>query len=184
MKNIILFFALLVFIGCHSSSELKKDFQCSGVSQYTGLSDIEDIRNLFIVSLPKNWKINLYFDDTQTSIYAADTTLNLTKATLFDVSLIHSPIAIDASFKQKISNDNSHMKLQEIRVKDFNLNQNTSYYSLAKGKKGKYPYHILNVFTKVNSDNFLHIKTEIYGDSLVDERICKAVNLIDKVRLK
>ncbi|WP_435262278.1 hypothetical protein [Tenacibaculum sp. nBUS_03] len=183
MKKLNVLFLVTFFISCNSS-ELKKDFNCSSNSAYSDLKKFEDFRNLFTIKLPKKWKVNLYYDNGQTSIYAADTTLSLTKTTLLDASLIHSPTFIDATFKQKVSADNTKMKLQEIKTKDFKLFNKNSYYSLAKGKKGKYPYHILNVFTKVNTDNFLHIKTEIYGDDLVDDRICNAINLINEIQLK
>ncbi|CAM1356879.1 hypothetical protein [Tenacibaculum halocynthiae] len=183
MKKLIALFLFSLFISC-DSSELKKDFNCSVGSNYSGLKKFDDFRNLFAIKLPKKWKVNLYYDNGQTSIYAADTTLSLTKTTLLDASIIHSPTFIDATFKQKVSADNTKMKLQEVKTKDFKLFNKDSYYSLAKGKKGKYPYHILNVFTKVNSDNFLHVKTEVYGDDLVDERICKAINLINEIQLK
>lgn len=37
---------------------------------------------------------------------------------------------------------------------------------------------------KVNSGNLLYSKFEIYGNSLTDKRICKAIKLIDKIQLK
>ena len=182
MKYGLYFLVLFIITAC-GSSELKSDFNCSNAS-YSNLSKTEDVRNLFSVQLPKNWKVNLYYDNDQTSIYAADTTLNLTKTTLFDASYIHAPVFFDATFKQKINADNVQMGLEEVKSKDIKHLDKTSFYSLAKGKKGKYTYHILNVFTKVNSDNFLHVKTEIYGDSLVNERICKAISLLDKIEVK
>ncbi len=172
----------ILTVSC-TSTDLQKEFSCSG-STYSGLSETKDIRNLFSIKLPKTWKVNLYYDDGQSSIYAADTTLNLTKTTLIDVSFIHASVFFDTDFKQKLSADNNNMGLEEIKTKDIKHLDKNAYLSLAQGKKGKYKYHILNVFTKVDNDNFLHAKTEFYGDSLVNERICKAVNLIEKIEIK
>ena len=175
---------LFLFISCNSIPDLEEEFPCVNPINYTDLKKSEDVRHLFSVQFPKKWKVNLYYDAKQTSIHAADTTLNLTKATIMDITLIHTPIFLDETFKQKITADNKKMQLFEIKTNAIKLFEKPTYYSYAEGKKNNYSYHILNTFTKVNSDNFLHVKTEIYGDLLVDERICKAIKLINKIQLK
>ena len=184
MKYFLITLLVALMISCNSTSELKKEFPCDESIIISNIKKTTDIRNLFTVSLPKNWKVNLYYDSEKTSIYAADTTVNLTKTILFDATLVHHAVFLDKTFGQKITTDNQNMGLSEVKTKNLTLLKKPSYYSFAKGKKGNYSYHILNTFTKVNSDNFLHVKTEIYGDSLVNERICKAINLIDKIQLK
>ncbi|CAL2083110.1 conserved protein of unknown function [Tenacibaculum sp. 190524A02b] len=183
MRIYILVIGFLLICSC-KSSDLKKDFICNNIGSFKNLKTNTDFKKLFTVDFPEHWKVNLYYDNGQSSIYAADTTVSLTQATLLDISLIQSPISIDNAFIQKISTDNSNLKLKEVKGKLFKHYGNTSYYSLANGKKGKYNYHILNLFSKVSEASFLHVKTEIYGDSLVDDRICKAIKLIDEIQLK
>ena len=184
MKYFYIFLLSIICFSCTSSSELKKEFPCDTSISFQSLKEVNDIRSLFTISLPKTWKVNLYYDNSLSSIYAADTTLNLTKTMLLDASIIHTSINLDKTFKEKITNDNKRMELEELKTKNIQLFDKPTYYSLAKGKKGKFTYHILNVFTKVNSDNFMHIKTEIYGDSLVNDRLCNAINLIEKIQVK
>ncbi|WP_275316188.1 hypothetical protein [Tenacibaculum bernardetii] len=183
MKNIVTFLVLTLMTSCNSFPDLKEEFPCKETSFYDNLKKSEDVRNMFSIQLPEHWKVNLYYDNTKTSIYAADTTISVTKTTLMDVTLVHKTVFLDNTFKQKITDDNKKMGLSEIKTNDVNILNKPSYYSYAEGKKGNYSYHILNTFTKINEDNFLHVKTEVYGDSLVDERICKALNLIYKTQL-
>ncbi|CAM1333445.1 hypothetical protein [Tenacibaculum aestuariivivum] len=183
MNYISVILTLTFITSCNLSSKLSDEFPCKGVKPYTNLKKNEDIRKYFSMYFPKNWKVNLYYDDAKTSIYAADTTVNLTKTTLIDATLVHSTIFIDKTFCQKITDDNKKMGLTEIKTKNLQLLNKPSYYSYAKGKKANYSYHILNTFTKVNSSNFLHVKTEIYGNYLVEERVCKAIQLINKIQL-
>ncbi|MEX6625465.1 hypothetical protein [Tenacibaculum salmonis] len=183
MKYFSSILVLFLIISCNSSSELANDFSCENSNSYIDLQKNKDVRNLFSVKFPKKWKVNLYYDDAKTSIYAADTTVSVTKTILIDVTLVHNTIFIDKIFAQKITDDNKKMGLTELKTKNIQLFKKPSYYSYAEGKKGKYPYHILNTFTKINSDNFLHVKTEIYGDSLVEQRICNAIELIEKIQL-
>ena len=59
----------------------------------------------------------------------------------------------------------------------------TVWAMLFKGKKGKFNYQICNIFIKVNESNFILAKTEIYGDSLVNQRFCKSFSLIENIKL-
>ena len=51
------------------------------------------------------------------------------------------------------------------------------------GKKGPYNYKSLQLFITTNKEKTMLIKAEIYGDSLVDERLCKAITLIEKIKI-
>ena len=171
-----------MIISCNSS-ELYKDFECNTQS-FSNLEKTTDVRNLFSVKFPKHWKTNLYYDNSQTSIYSADTTKSLTKSTLIDVTYIHNSIAFNNAFLLKLIKKEKELQLQNVKAKEIVVLEKPSYIQQSKGKKGAYSYQILNVYSKINSDNFLHSKIEVYGDSLVNERICKAIDLLDKIELK
>ncbi|WP_233884834.1 hypothetical protein [Tenacibaculum piscium] len=182
---ISLILGLFIITSCDSSSELQKDFTCQKETFYNEniLKKQQDFRKYFTTYFPENWKVNLYYDTKKTSIYAADTTVSLTETTLIDVTLVHKTIFIDNTFAQKITEDNKKMGFTELKTKHLQFLKKPSYYSYAKGKKGNHSYHILNTFTKINTDNFLHVKTEVYGDSLVEKRFCKAIELIEKINI-
>lgn len=177
------FIIVLVFI-CTScnSNQLSKDFNCK-TPNFNNLEVVTDFKKNFTIEIPSNWKTNLYYDDVVSSVYTADTTQNLTKAFIMDVSFVLNPIDIDAAFIQKVATDNSKMELTQMASKEIKFHDKNAYYNLAKGKQGKFSYHVLNVFAK-ETNGFLHVKTEIYGDSLVNERLCKAIKLIDDIRIK
>lgn len=174
---------ILLFVGLAScnSSKLQKDFNCNSNS-FSNLKTLTDFRKNFKIKIPENWKTNYYYDNVVSSIYAADTTINLTKTILIDASFVLNPIEIDSVFIEKMKTESKNMGLQEVTSKTTTFLKQPSYYNVFEGKKGKYKYTILNIFTKDNL-GFLHVKTEIYGDSLVNERICKAINLVEKIEL-
>lgn len=181
MSKYLYFLAVLLFISCNSSSELSKDLNCDFHS-FSNLETFTDFKKNFSIKLPKKWKTNYYYDNTISSIYSADTTLNLTETILIDASFVLNPINFDDSFINKLKKDTESMNLQEVSSKKTTLFKKPCYYTISEGKKGQYKYTVFNVFTKENT-GFLHIKTEVYGDSLVDKRICKAVSLIEKIQL-
>lgn len=144
---------------------------------------MDDFKKVFSIKLPKHWNTKLYYDDGVSSVYTADTTQSLTKAILLDATFILNTNEIDSKFIDKVKADNLSLELKELNSKKISFLNNDGYYNLATGKKGKYTYHLLNVYSKATT-GFLHVKTEIYGDSLVDQRICDAVKLIENIRLK
>ncbi len=183
MKPYFLIILLLFIVSCNTSSELEKIYNCK-TKKSSNLKTVVDVKKQFSIKLPKHWNTNLYFDTGQTSIYSADTTKELTKTILLDVSFIYAPVVFDDAFKKKTYLANYTNQLKETTAKELTILKKASYITIAKGTKKNYPYQISTIFIKLNNTNFILAKTEVYGDSLVKERFCKAFKLIDKIRLK
>ncbi len=180
-KYLLFICSVFLFISC-DSNELAKEFNCKSSSLGT-LETVEDFKKNFTVRFPNHWKINLYYEDAVSSIYAADTTLTLSEATLIDISFITNPDNIDDDFIYKVKRDNEEFQLTEVKSKRLQFKRKDAYYNLAKGKRGKFNYHILNLYGKTQT-GFIHAKTEIYGDSLINERLCSAISLINDIQVK
>ena len=180
-KFFLLLSFILVLFSCQKRLKINKDFDCKAAT-FSNLETITDMKNLFSVQFPKNWKTNLYFDDGQSSIFGADTTKQLTQTLLLDVSFIQKSTIFDDTFKLNLERDNLAEKLIRIKAVNTKFKEKESYYSLSVGKKGTYSYKVLDYFIRVNNQNLLHIKSRIYGDSLVNERLCKGIQLIEKIK--
>jgi len=172
---------LLLFISCKKQSQISKDFNCKPIT-YSNLEEIKDVKNLFSVAIPKTWKTNLYYDNLQSSIYTADTTQQLTETLLLDITLINKNINFDTNFKLKQEQENLSKNLIKIKSEETTFIEKPSYYTISKGKKGKYNYQVGHFFIKVNPQNFILAKAEVYGDSLVNQRFCNAFSLIEKIK--
>lgn len=182
MKYLLISFSIFTLLSCNNPSKLSKEFNCNSES-FKNLKKHTDYKKQFSIKFPKSWKTNYYYDNLTSSIYSADTTISLTKTTLIDISFIQSEVNFNEDFKKKLQTDNLDMNLVEISSKPIDFLNKKSFLNLAKGKKGKFDYQILNVFTKIDEANFLHLKTEVYGNSLVNERICKAIKLLERIKI-
>lgn len=184
MKKIISLFigASLLFFSCTKQSELNKDFNCKTVS-FKNLEKINDVKGFFSVEIPKTWKTNLYYDDLQSSIYTADTTKQLTETLLLDITSINQNIKFDAAFKLKQEQENLSKKLIKTTSKETTILNKPSFYTISKGKKGKFHYQVGHFFIKIKEQTFILAKAEIYGDSLINKRFCKAMALIEKIKI-
>jgi hypothetical protein len=178
-----IFLALLLLFSCNETSEIREHFNCETPTFHT-LEKVDDLKNLFSIDIPKDWKINLYQDEIQSSIFTADTTKNLTETVLLDVTFINKKIDFDLLFLLEQEQENLAKNLIKIKSKEFIFHKKPSIYIIYKGKKGEFPYQICNTFIKVNEENFILAKTEVYGDSLVHKRFCKAFTFVENIKIK
>ena len=182
MKKIILLIgASLLLLSCSQQSEISSDFNCK-TSIFKDLEEVKDVKNLFSVQIPKTWKTNLYYDQIQSSIYTADTTKQLTETLLLDFTIINKNIKFDTAFKLKQEQENLTKKLIKIKSKETSIINKPTYFTISKGKKGSYDYQVCHFFIKVNEQNFILAKAEVYGDSLVNKRLCKAFSFIENIK--
>ncbi|CAM1369645.1 conserved hypothetical protein [Tenacibaculum litopenaei] len=172
---------LFLLMSC-ANHTLDQDFNCSGYKIISKQKTVRDFNNKFSIVIPQHWKTSLYDEEGLSSLLVADTTISLQNSILMDISFLNNSTPIDSKFSDKISSDNKKMGFKEVKTKRFTIDDSPAYYTLAKGKKGAYPYTILNIFHKPSEEALLHSKVEIYGDSLVDERLCKSVQLIKKIK--
>lgn len=180
--SIISFLASLLLFSCTNSSKISKDFNCE-TTNFNNLETVKDVKNFFTIELPKNWKTNLYYDDVQSSIYTADTTKQLTETLLLDVTYIKNAIHFNEDFKLKQEQESLAKNLIQTKAKETIFLENPAYYTISKGKKGTYKYQIFQTFIKINEQNFILAKAEVYGDSLINKRMCSAIALIEKIKI-
>jgi hypothetical protein len=180
IRNIVI--ATLLLCSCQKPSEISEIYKCGSI-KVENLEELKDIKNIFTVQIPKNWKTNLYYDETQSSIYTADTTKQLTKSLLLDITLINNNISFNDIFKLKREQENLAKKLIQTASKEINLLNKPSYYMISKGEKNEYQYQLFQVFIKIDDQKFILAKAEVYGDSLVNNRMCAAVSLIEKIKI-
>ncbi|WP_347174891.1 hypothetical protein [Polaribacter uvawellassae] len=178
-----LFLCCLIFSSCNTSSALAKEFSCSNTKFTGNLEQNTDIKKTFSIQIPTHWKTNFFYNDLQSSIYFADTTKQLTETVLIDITHIKSDYKFDTDFEKSILKNDSIQQLVNSKKAQFSFLENNAFYAVSKGRKGNFPYQIVNIFINKNSINSYHIKTEIYGDTQINERLCKAINLINSLEL-
>ncbi len=180
MKKILILLIVATLTSCSYKSKISKDLDCKTTS-YHNLEVIKDFKENFTVQFPDNWKTNLYYDNNQSSIYSADTTKQLTETFLVDITQVSTKLELDTDFMQKFKTSLLNGQLVETTSYETKFQGKETYYSRALGKKNNYTYEVCNLFIKTGENNYIHAKAEVYGDSLINERICNAMSLIEKI---
>lgn len=180
MKKVLTVLLIVFIASCSYTSKISKDLGCNATS-YNNLEVIKDFKENFTVQFPDNWKTNLYYDNNQSSIYTADTTKQLTETFLVDITQVSRKLELNNDFIQKFKTSLLNGMLVETTSYETKFQGKETYYSRAMGKKNDYNYEVCNLFIKTGDNSYIHAKAEVYGDSLVNERICNAMSLIEKI---
>ena len=174
------FFLLIIAISCSKRTSLADELTCRKFQSLGDTENKQDFNKKFEIKIPVNWKHKGYFDDYQSSLFAADTLKQLTETYILDVAYKNGEINIGDSFSVQLNKNNALevLKSNTEKFKDY-----TSYWQVSKGEKNGYPYHLFNMFIETSKQGYIEIKSEFYGEKLVDERLCESLGIISTLKI-
>ncbi|SNR35704.1 hypothetical protein [Lutibacter flavus] len=181
MKH-LLFIFLLMFIltSCVKQSDLSKSFDCK-THNLNNLTTITDFKNNFRISIPSDWKTNLYYDNFQSEIFTADTIKQLSETYILDVSFNYGNLNFDDSFHKKTDSLLTNSNLQKIKSNTIQFRNKPAYWYVVKGTKKGFNYHQFNLIVLNSENTYFTANSEIYGDNNIDDRICESISILDKI---
>ena len=68
-------------------------------------------------------------------------------------------------------------------AKEIEFQGKKTHYALYKGNKNNLPYQSLHSFIKIDEMSFLKVKIDLYGKEEIQERLCKALSIIDQIKI-
>jgi hypothetical protein len=176
----------LLFVGlqsCNKQNEMQKDFECAGTAKLKNSESVQDFQKKFKINIPKNWKVKYFYNDYQTTLMTADTLKPLSKSIILDVSLNNGELKVDDDIKNIVIRN--IISKEHLRIKKFKkgkLYDKPAVWVLAKGNRNGMQYHLLKVLSKRSDDKYYQIEAQIYGDSLIDKRVCNAASIIKTLK--
>ena len=183
MKKILILLIAISIYAC-KKNDLKSEFNCESSTTYAETKEIRDILKKFRITLPTNWKTQLYYDDYQSEIYSADTTKGLSETFIVDVSWHQGELFLDEAFEQKVRDTLAiKEKLSTVKTNYGEFKKYPSYYNLSKGINAGYPYHYLQVYIKTEIDEYFTFTTKVYGSNNIEERLCESIALFEQIEI-
>ncbi len=183
MKKLIIIIIAIGFVSCQSNS-LRKEFNCETKTEFSELKEYRDFLKNFRIQVPKSWKTTLYYDEYSSDIYSADTTKQLTDSYVLEMSWKQGELILDKTFEEKIKDT---LKLKEqlkiIKSGFGKFKEKPMYFNLSEGTRSGIKYKYLQVYLKTNIDEYITLTSKVFGDKLVNERLCASVELFDGLTL-
>jgi len=174
---------LIVFIafGCTDNNSLLNGYLCKTESLQS--KAIPDALQKFTLSVPNNWKTELYINNKSSTFITADTTKQLSQAFIIKVSSIPGGLnfnkTLAKSLKLKLAENN--WKTKKI-TKGLFKSHNSLLFRTEK-QDSKIKTSALQLF--FNAPNQYHFEVEIqcFGNKNIQKRFCKAVVILKTLKL-
>jgi len=184
MRLRVLLIVLILFVtGCSKTSLLEKEFGCTN-SKMKNTEEVNDFFENFSVQIPQNWKTSFYYDHIQSEIFSADTTKVFEETYMMEFSMINGKMFIDDAFKKKVNDKTKEKELQLINQNFIDFKGYKGYYYYGKTFQNEIALHVFQYYLKLNEKQYLMVKTEIYGNEKVEERLCNSFAIINSLEVK
>jgi len=181
MKKLLSFLILVtILIACSNQSELSKKFKCEN----TNLEDApsaSDFNKNFRLNIATSWKKDLYYNNYQSELFAADTTKQLTETFILGTSFNLGELNFDKTFYQKSDSILKASNLQKLDFGNITFQSKPAFWYVAKGSKNNFKYQTFNLSVKLSENTYFNAFSEIYGEENIEERICKSIAIIETV---
>ncbi|MCK0131177.1 hypothetical protein MWU59_06625 [Flavobacteriaceae bacterium F08102] len=182
MKNFLLLLLIIVTLVSCEKNELREEFNCNTYG-FANLKKHTDFLKHFKIQLPSDWKTNFYYDEYSSAIYSADTTKELTETFILNASWKQGELYLTDDFVKRIDTLNSQDSLKTTRSTFTKIKNKLSYLNLSEGKSNGYPFQHLQIYIKLGVDDYLMLSSQIYGVENVQERLCKSIDLFNRIEL-
>ena len=183
MKQIIMIFLVLSLQSCFHPTEIQKDFGCTDKISINDAIMMQDFQKKFELMVPKKWATKLFYNEYQTSLMTADSLQPLTKSFILDVSLNNGELKVDENIKNTVIRNiisKEHLRIKKFKVGKFQ--NKPSVWLLAEGTRNNMPFHLFKVLSKKDATTYYQIEAQIYGDSLVNKRVCKVISMLETLK--
>ncbi|PKP13125.1 MAG: hypothetical protein CVU08_06970 [Bacteroidetes bacterium HGW-Bacteroidetes-3] len=182
MRNIAFYGLIFLLISaCSNQSEIGKKMNCSPTT-YKNTKQITDFNKNFTLSIPNNWKTELYFDNYQSEIITADTIKQLSETYILAASFNLGTLNFDSDFHHRKDSVLSANKLKIIDSGNESFKSKPSFWYVSKGTKNNFSYHRFTVLTKISENTYFSAYSEIYGGTNIDQRICESISLLESIQ--
>ncbi|MDO9594379.1 MAG: hypothetical protein Q7J19_05240 [Lutibacter sp.] len=182
MRNIAFYGLIFLLISaCSNQSEIGKKLNCSPTT-YKNTKEITDFNKNFTLSIPSDWKTELYFDNYQSEIFTADTIKQLSETYILAASFNLGTLNFDSDFHHRKDSVLNANNLKIIDSGNESFQKKPSFWYISKGTKNNFEYHRFTVLTKISENTYFSAYSEIYGNTNIDERICESISLLESIQ--
>ena len=182
MKYLIPLFVTLLTFSCTSKSELLEKSNCtSTLPNNTKITS--DFKNNFTVVVPKHWKTNLFYNNTESSLFFADTTKQLNETFIIKTSYNYGEIKNIETIKRNTDSILKHNNFSKINDFSFSFNQLPAYAYTTKYVNNNRDVTIFQMYAMVNNASYLTASVEAYGSANIDKRLCEGISIINSIKI-
>ena len=174
---------LFLAISCQKTSTIYDVLECKQATSFQHSKTIRDVQNHFEINIGENWKRELYVDDYQSRIYAADTTRNYSSSFIVDITRFKGKIIIEDAFKEQL------IKTLEKKPNNYVINEGfiefkkkKSYTLFSFEKQNEQQIYTLECYVPSGEYYYLLIST-IHGSHDLTNNVLESLQVFNSLKL-
>lgn len=182
-KNSLLFLIFSVSLTSCSKDTISSNFNynCNYNFEYPKLQTTKDTNGNFEIKIPFNWKKEFFMSDSETRLYFADTTRQLTEAFIIDIGLYNSPQKIEEEYLKEIKKEIRNSKNAKVTDKTITFQEKPGYILEIQLTEMNINKNSIHIYLQNKNNSYYFIKIDAYGTELINKRLCEALQILDKI---
>ncbi|NJB81809.1 hypothetical protein [Wenyingzhuangia aestuarii] len=174
--------ATLLF-SCEQGPTIFDVVDCNSNTEFHHTKSIRDVKNGFEISIGENWKRELYFDDYQSRIYAADTTRSFSASFLIDITRFKGKIIIEEAFKNKISQQIlAKPRTYIIKDKLITFKNKPAYAVYSFQKNATNASYTIQCYV-ADKEHYYLLSSQINGSQNLAQNSCEIVSIFNSLKM-
>lgn len=185
-KLAIYLICLTCFLPACDSKSIEKElgYNCNLAKDFKNLTNIKDAKLTFEVKIPENWKRELFVNNIESRLYAADTTKELNNTYIYDFGYYSGELKTDEEFQLNLHKEiNSFGKSTILKKKNFKVKNKDAYFVSYKTEKEHLNSNSILLFLRNKNNSFYKLKVDVYGQNNKEQRFCEALSLLETTTL-
>ncbi len=183
IKKFVYLGLILAFTSCKNNKDIFKNFNCSNNPNLSNAEAVLDAKNNFSLSIPKNWKTELYLDKNSSMFTTADTTKQYQNTYLIKATLIESKLTLNKfeieKIKTSILTDKTTTLIAESQG---NFKNWPALLLRSKSNKFKSGSTVLHLYSPISDRQYFEIEIHCFGPKNIDKRFCEAITIINSLK--
>lgn len=178
------FFILsLCFVSCHEESDLEELLNIKANINYNLNKTIVDVKDNYQINIGDDWKRELYFDQQQSRIYAADTTKSFLSSFIVDFTQFDGKIELNENFRtQLIKQIEKQPRSYVINEGFIEINKVPAYCVFSFSREPDFEVYYLSCYLK-DHNSYYFLTSTLYGSDHMKDNLKEAVSVFNSFKL-
>ena len=178
VKILLALFVIVLNISCSKTSALEEMFGVK-FNTVTNAKTVTDVKNLFTISLNKNWKTELYYDSSQSKIYSADTTQTLSSSFILEATQFDGKLKIDSAFIDNIKNNITALpRAYVLKNEKITFKEKEAFCVYSYQKTEERDLFNIQLYIADRREYYL-LESKIFGGEQLKDNIQKSISIFD-----
>ncbi|MGY5351241.1 hypothetical protein ACXGQW_01495 [Wenyingzhuangia sp. IMCC45533] len=171
----------LCLLSCKKKQDLSTLLGVDKKIEFDHAKVIRDVKNNYEIKIGDHWKRELYFDDYQSRIYAADTTRNYSNSFIIDVTRFKGKIILEDAFRNELKSKIEKKARNYIISEGYSKYKDLpAYYIFSFKKQSEQEIYTLDYYI-AEEDSYYLLKSTINTSKNLSNSLSESLAIFNSI---